>query len=793
MPLPTPNLDDKTFEQIVEEARALIPLVAPAWTDHNLHDPGITFIEMFAWLAEIQQYRLNQVAEASFLRFVHLAGITRTSQQTAAAIIAVTAPVKGLLVPANSRVDPAGKEEFPFESVGDTYLTASVLKSVRTRVAERETDQTNANRDPAAHFAPFGPLPAVGDSLRLGFDNWFAEPEIHLTVELYEQGLPAVVALTTEAPGFVPSATIRWEYLAPEGWLALPVIEDGTLNLSRNGQIRFQRPEEGGVEEDQYWIRAILKTGSYEIAPRVQEIRVNSVTVRQVETIVNEDLGAGTGAPDQLLQVKKRPIMAEEGVIFARFEVGEVLDWQALVMRLARSAELHSPSQAAMVQRVADALGPAAKSILEKKELTDRENANFREPNDGELRTLASAFDQLLNDEGFYEPAAFSALRLPEEYRELAERRQGAGQRQIRRLNRKLLQLILADQMVSDRLELQTGRPVAHVEDEPKSWAVWDEVPGFSRSGPGDRHYVLQPETGHIRFGNGLNGRVPEPADQIRVRFYRHSRAQSGNLPAGQTWRFLAPKGAVGFRGINLSAASGGSALEPPDDVTLRARAEFRSRSRAITADDYEQLARRTPGLRVAQAKVLPEFNPKLPCIRMPGEITILILPYGLNSAERPPQPSSGFLRTIENFLGTVRLVATRLHAIGPQLIAVAVRATIHLAKGARKSEAKNRIRSTLNNFLDPVNGGPEGKGWPFGRAVFPSEIHGLLSKVQGVDCVAGVALNEGQPDAPLRIGNLALPYPAPRHPIQLVSFDERGDSRPASSDCNRQGDCRNA
>ena len=55
MSLPVPNLDDKTFEQLIEEARALIPRFAPEWTDHNLHDPGITFMELFAWLAEMKK------------------------------------------------------------------------------------------------------------------------------------------------------------------------------------------------------------------------------------------------------------------------------------------------------------------------------------------------------------------------------------------------------------------------------------------------------------------------------------------------------------------------------------------------------------------------------------------------------------------------------------------------------------------------------------------------------------------------------------------------------------------
>ena len=75
MPLPIENLDDKTFEELVKEAVARIPIYAPEWTDHNIHDPGITFIELFAWLAEMQIYRLNMISDESYWKFLTLVGI----------------------------------------------------------------------------------------------------------------------------------------------------------------------------------------------------------------------------------------------------------------------------------------------------------------------------------------------------------------------------------------------------------------------------------------------------------------------------------------------------------------------------------------------------------------------------------------------------------------------------------------------------------------------------------------------------------------------------------------------
>ena len=72
MPLPLPNLDDRTYNDLLEEARALIPSLYPVWTDHNPTDPGIILIELFAWLTEMVIYHLNRVPDASYTAFLRL-------------------------------------------------------------------------------------------------------------------------------------------------------------------------------------------------------------------------------------------------------------------------------------------------------------------------------------------------------------------------------------------------------------------------------------------------------------------------------------------------------------------------------------------------------------------------------------------------------------------------------------------------------------------------------------------------------------------------------------------------
>lgn len=75
MALPSPNLDDRRFQQFVDDAKRYIQRRAPEWTDHNVSDPGITFVETVAHMADQIVYRLNRVSEKNHVAFLDLVGI----------------------------------------------------------------------------------------------------------------------------------------------------------------------------------------------------------------------------------------------------------------------------------------------------------------------------------------------------------------------------------------------------------------------------------------------------------------------------------------------------------------------------------------------------------------------------------------------------------------------------------------------------------------------------------------------------------------------------------------------
>src|SRR5438477_4558157 len=75
MPLETPKLDDRRFQDIVDQAKGLIPQYCPEWTDHNVSDPGVALIELFAWMTDLLLYRVNQVPDKMYTAFLELIGV----------------------------------------------------------------------------------------------------------------------------------------------------------------------------------------------------------------------------------------------------------------------------------------------------------------------------------------------------------------------------------------------------------------------------------------------------------------------------------------------------------------------------------------------------------------------------------------------------------------------------------------------------------------------------------------------------------------------------------------------
>ena len=147
MPIPLPNLDDRRWADLVDEGRALIPLYAPEWTDHNLHDPGITLIELLAWIAEMDIYQLNRIPERHKRKFLALVGISPEPPHPARTVLSFTLAdsVPPLSLPAE--VEFAGNDPFGqatrFRTLEPLTVVPGRLQAVQVKDAQGFHDFTD--------------------------------------------------------------------------------------------------------------------------------------------------------------------------------------------------------------------------------------------------------------------------------------------------------------------------------------------------------------------------------------------------------------------------------------------------------------------------------------------------------------------------------------------------------------------------------------------------------------------------------------------------------------------------
>src|SRR5262245_39188915 len=150
MPLPMPRLDNRTFDQLVAEGQTLLPRLAPGWTDHNIHDPGITLIELFAWLVETDFYRLDRTPEASYRSFLRLVGVEPQPAKVAETVLVFTLDQSGnpagdpRRLPARFQVATAD-QSIVFQTAHHLDVSPAKLTKVLTGPEEAPVDRSKEN------------------------------------------------------------------------------------------------------------------------------------------------------------------------------------------------------------------------------------------------------------------------------------------------------------------------------------------------------------------------------------------------------------------------------------------------------------------------------------------------------------------------------------------------------------------------------------------------------------------------------------------------------------------------
>ncbi|MCP3688980.1 MAG: putative baseplate assembly protein [Gammaproteobacteria bacterium] len=290
--------------------------------------------------------------------------------------------------------------------------------------------------------------------------------------------------------------------------------------------------------------------------------------------------------------------------------------------------------------------------------------------------------------------------------------------------------------LVQDQIE--AGSIQLEVE-EADGWRPWQYVDGFFASGETDRHYSLDAAAGTVKFGNGMQGFVPQIGQRIRVTGYRYGGGIKGNV-AAEAIKKLAPSKAVKL--FNPLVAYGGADPETIEKALERIPAELRRRDRAVTRGDFQELALMTPGANIARAECLPRYHPVLPNEETAGVVSTIVWPESDAANPNAPMPDKNQLRRVCQYLDARRLVTTELYVLPPSYRAISVAVGIKVKPGYGIDAVRHWVELVIRQFLAPLPPyGPNGAGWPLGRRVHGPELEAAAHQVEGVEFLEGLKL----------------------------------------------------
>ncbi len=658
MSLPVPKPDILHFQDLVDEAKRRLIRYCPEWTEYNVSDPGVTLIELFAWMTELITYRLNRVPDTNYVKFMELLGINllpaRSAQVPLTFFLSAPFPIDtndpdydiNAIVEEGAEVatpDTDEEEEVIFTVDKTLHLTAPRLKWVR-REGEVNRDYLRAVSQENIPFKTFQDSPREGDAFYLGFDEacWPLNGRIlRLTFTCDEtQG----VGIDRKDPPLI------WEYsMGNDEWAEVKpstrtkAEEDTTGGFNNaTGSLVLYLPlamKPNNVHDiNTYWIRCRVhrrneKQTMYNESPIIKTLAVQllggSVWATQAVVVAEELLGRSSGEPNQTFTLRHTPILA------LRPEEGETVQ--------------------------VEESGP-------------------------------------------------------------------------------------------------NGRVV---------FKDWQYVEEFSSSSRYDRHFTLDTTSGEVQFGPAITqsdgsvrqyGRVPEVDRRVRITRYRYGGGSRGNVPPGSI-RIL--KTAIPYinRVTNLEPASGGRDAEKLEEAKMRTRRELSAQRRAVTVEDYENLAKQSSES-VARVKCLApgkgsyqlSNNKVLP----PGMIELLVVPNVAEALQAGDLSqlalNEALQRDLYTYLDRYRLLTTTLHIRPPRYYGVKVHAEI--VPETRRVDHDlllSKVVEHLNDFLTPlpmVNSTetlspfPHTQGWPFGRDLYVAAIYAQIQQIPGVRYVTEVKLS---------------------------------------------------
>ncbi|HXG31339.1 MAG TPA: putative baseplate assembly protein [Thermodesulfobacteriota bacterium] len=633
---------------------------------------------------------------------------------------------------------------------------------------------------------PFGNQPRLYDAFYIGSQEAFSKKGAAITLYLSLARFDTSSGLTPP-----PAPKLSWEYWDGKGWQAVTVLKDDTDRFLEEGEgkaVEFKCPQD--IEETEisgqknYWVRARIVGGDYGRdeytvqsnggqkvnverkynLPIIRDLRIgyyfdikeglqhcltyNNLDfqdktsdskgegkafqpfIRMEDTGLNLYMGfdrALTGGPIRLFFAAKEIPYTEETKPKMDWNYRDKTGWGLL--------DFLDETEGLIVQGHLEVIGPSdftsyarfgrflywIRGSLVKGTYEYLPEVGGVYPNTTWALQAETIRDEILGSSDGEPSQTFSLLKFP-----VIEGQEIRVREVLSEEEKQGLIASLGDDVVFE-VKDEKGKVI-------ETWVLWTEVPDLFDSKPDSRHYTLDRATGRLRFGDGINGMIPPGGDDnIKAFSYQAGGGAKGNVKTGEIKTLKSAVPGVD-KVVNNVDADGGADTATLEEMIEIGPAMISHRSRAVTVEDFEWLAK-LASRKVVKARCLPNTNDKKQA--GVGWVTVIIVP---DSPDPKPFPSLELRRGVRRFLeahsastlGSVK----HIYVDGPLYVEVGVSADVFVTSIDVASEVERETRRKLNGFFHPLTGGPEGKGWDFGRDVSASDVYALLEGIEGVDHV---------------------------------------------------------
>jgi hypothetical protein len=703
MPLAVPNLDDRRYQDLLDEALSRVPVYTPEWTNFNKSDPGVTLVELFAFLTENLLYRCNQIPERNRKKFLTLLNVPLQPATSAQGLITISNEKGALQTVTLSHGVEVRSGQVPFRTTrgidvvpieGKIYFkqtinpSQAVLDYYSQLYASFRATPPPQPQPPTLYQVSGFPLPG-GAPVQL---NQTVDGFLWLALLVRAGDNPPspddareAIGGKTLTVGVVPNLPDSTRVLPPGKAAGSPsaiTLQFDIPNLGASGgldntRIPQYRPLPTSTDTDVFSQPGVIDV----TLPAKDSLRLwNNIDPLEAGVGLLPPSLDDTSLNDRLITwLRIRP----SGITQAQF-LWLGINCVPVSQQEHVIAELLAPGTGEPDQVVNLAHAPVLPGSVSATVTTLQ----------GEVTTWNSVPDLFLGGPEVPVPD----LRLP---------------------------------------------------------------PGSPQPPPVEtKVFLLDPEAGQLTFGDGTHGKRP-PNQAIMRATYDYSVGAAGNVGASSI--NTSPVLPTGFAVNNPIRTWGGADAETPDEGEKQISRYLQHRDRLVSAYDFEVITLRTPGVEISRVEVLADFHPELSGGHggeAAGVVTLMLIPSFDPVNPTAPSPSNDFLDTVCNYLDTRRLITTEVFLRGPDYIGIWISVGIRVLPGLNAGPVRDAVTAALQAFLAPTAGGPQQlpddpaillsapqsvyKGWPLSKSVIALELMAVAGRVGGVEFVQGVLLAQG-------------------------------------------------